>query len=239
MRKIYTSILSAHKKKRAQLAVLIDPDKFNPALIDMANQCKVSFFFVGGSEIKTGSIAETIAAIKQKSQIPVVIFPGDEKQLSARADAVLFLSLLSGRNPEYLIGKQVLAAPFIKKNKLECISTAYLLIDGTNRSSVQKVSKTRPLMKTDWRLIVDTAIAGQLLGFRLIYLEAESGAKENINTFIIKKVKENIEIPLIIGGGIGSVKKTKNAISAGADIIVVGNALEKDILLLKKLSSLF
>ncbi|HTA61884.1 MAG TPA: geranylgeranylglyceryl/heptaprenylglyceryl phosphate synthase [Bacteroidia bacterium] len=237
MNKIYQKIISAQKKKQAQLAVLIDPDKFNPQLITLANQCNVHYFFVGGSELTNGNIEKTISTIKKLSKIPVIIFPGDEKQLSAKADAILFLSLLSGRNPDYLIGKQVLAAPFIKQKKLECISTAYILVDGNKKSTTQKVTNTKPL--SDTKTIINTSIAAELLGFKTVYLEAGSGAKKNINISIIKKVKQNISLPLLVGGGIDSVTKAKQAIKAGADVLVIGNALEKNSILLKELSLLF
>ena len=237
MNKIFTKIRSAHKKKQAQLAVLIDPDKFNLELIKLCNQRAVSYFFVGGSKLSSGNIEKTISAIKKISKIPVVIFPGDEKQLSAKADAVLFLSLLSGRNAEYLIGKQVLAAPVIKRKKLECISTAYILVNGNKKSKTQKVTNTKPLISLVE--ITNTAIAGELLGFKLIYLEAGSGAKTNTGAKIIRAVKKAVSIPLLVGGGINSPAKVGGAIKAGADIIVVGNALEEDVYLINKVSSLF
>ena len=236
---IYKKILLAHKKKKAQLAVLIDPDKFNPELIKLANSCNVSYFFVGGSELTKGNIEVVLSYIKKNSSIPAIIFPGDEKQISRKADAILFLSLLSGRNPDYLIGKQVLAAPIIRKKKLESIATGYILVGGNKKSSTQKVTKTSPLSDTNVGKIVDTAVAGELLGFKLIYLEAGSGAKTNVNTNIIKQVKKSIFIPLIVGGGIDTGAKALNALKSGADIVVVGNAFEKDINLIKKLSSLF
>jgi putative glycerol-1-phosphate prenyltransferase len=234
---IYRKISGSYKKNQPQLAVLIDPDKFNPELIKLANTCNVHYFFVGGSKLTNGNIEKTTSIIKKHSKIPVIIFPGDEKQLSAKADAVLFLSLLSGRNPEYLIGKQVLAAPFIKQMKLECISTAYILVEGNKKSTTQKVTNTKPLSNT--KTIIHTAIAAELLGFKTIYLEAGSGAKKTVNTLLIKKVKQHISIPLIVGGGIDSVSKARQSIISGADILVVGNALEKDIHLLTQLSSLF
>jgi len=234
---IYPKILESYQKKQAQLAVLIDPDKFNLEVVKLANTCNVHYFFVGGSKLSHGNIEKTITTIKKHSKIPVIIFPGDEKQLSAKADAVLFLSLLSGRNPDYLIGKQVLAAPFIRKKKLECISTAYILVKGNNKSATEKVSKTRPL--SDDKTIIHTSIAAELLGFKTVYLEAGSGAKKNIHTALIKKVKQNIHIPLLVGGGIDTAAKAKQAIQSGADILVVGNALEKNSGLLKELSLLF
>lgn len=237
MNKIYSKIIVGHKRRQAQLAILIDPDKFNPLLIELANECRVHYFFVGGSRLSEGSIKYTITQIKKKSKIPVVIFPGDEKQVNEKADALLFLSLLSGRNPDYLIGKQVIAAPFIRKKGLECIPTAYILIDGKRTSAIQKITKTKPLH--DIPSIVNTAIAAELLGFKTVYLEAGSGAKKSIDMAVIKKVKQNIHIPLIVGGGIDSMAKAQKSLLAGADILVVGNALEKNMYLLKELSLLF
>lgn len=237
MSKIYTKIFSAFQKKRPQLAVLIDPDKFNPDLIKLCKGEAVSYFFVGGSKLHAGNIEKTVSAIKKISKVPVVIFPGDEKQISARANAILFLSLLSGRNPDYLIGKQVLAAPVIQKKRLECIATAYLLVNGNKTSVTQKVTQTKPLHAlTEIR---DTALAGQLLGFKMIYLEAGSGAKTHIAAQIIKAVRKSVQLPLLVGGGIDSAHKARLAIRAGADIVVVGNALERDIQLVQELSSLF
>lgn len=239
MSKIYNKILSNQKQGRAQLAVLIDPDKFNPELISLANLCNVSYFFIGGSTLKKNNFNIVLSYIKKHSKVPLVIFPGDEKQLSAKADAVLFLSLLSGRNPDYLIGKQILAAPFIKKKKLECIPTAYILVGGGKKSTTQKVTKTQPLSEKRIAPIVHTAIAGELLGFKTIYLEAGSGAKTTINSKIIKAVKSEITVPLIVGGGIDTPQKVTEVLKSGADIVVIGNALETDIYLIKKLSSLF
>ena len=237
MSNLYRKIILSYKKKQAQLAVLVDPDKFNVELIELANRCNVHYFLVGGSTLTHGNIEKTISIIKKHSKIPVIIFPGDEKQISAKADAVLFLSLLSGRNPDYLIGKQVLAAPFIKQKKIECISTAYILVEGNKKSTTQKVTNTVPLSNS--KKIIHTAIAAEFFGFKTVYLEAGSGAKNNINTVLIKQVKRNINVPLFIGGGIDSVTKAKQVIKAGADVLVIGNALEKNIYLLKELSLLF
>ncbi|MGZ3862388.1 MAG: phosphoglycerol geranylgeranyltransferase [Bacteroidia bacterium] len=239
MNKIYEKIISGQKKKKAQLAVLVDPDKFDPELIQLADSCGVDYFFVGGSELARNNLDLVVSRVKKLSKIPVVIFPGDETQLSAKADAVLFLSLLSGRNPDYLIGKQVLAAPLIKRKKLQSISTAYLLIGKNNRSATRRVTNTKPLDEKDSASIVNTCLAAELLGFKVIYLEAGSGAKNNVKESLIRKVKRTVSLPLIIGGGINSVSKVKNAIKNGADIVVVGNALEKNKFLIKELSSLF
>jgi putative glycerol-1-phosphate prenyltransferase len=237
MSKIYQHILASARRKKARLAVLIDPDKFNPELITLCNECAVSYFFVGGSRLQGNTVDRIVSAIKKLSKIPVVIFPGDEKQLSAKADALLFLSLISGRNAEYLIGKHVEAAPYIRKHKIECISTGYVLIDGARESVTQQVTGTKPLQNAE--MICATALAGEYLGMKMIYLEAGSGAKTNVASKIISRVKKTISIPLLVGGGIDSSAKAGAAIKAGADVIVVGNALENDIQLVKKLSPLF
>lgn len=237
MNTLYKKILAASLKKKAQLAVLIDPDKFNPELVSVCNTCSVSYFFVGGSRLEKGNVQRTIAAIKKISKIPVIIFPGDETQLSAKADALLFLSLLSGRNAEYLIGKQVLAAPVIKKKKLECIPTAYILVNGGRKSETQQVTGTKPL--SSLKEIIHTAQAGELLGMKLIYLEAGSGARAQISAGIIGKVKSSVAIPVLTGGGIDSAAKARSAVKAGADIVVVGNALETNIGLIKEISAIF
>jgi len=225
------------KTKHTKLIILIDPDKYNPDLVDIANNCNVAYIFVGGSGLKKNNFEKTIKAIKHKTKIPVIIFPGDETQISKQADSLLILSLLSGRNADYLIGKHVIAASKIKASKLKVIPTGYILVDGGKISTTQKITKTKSL--SNKKEIVDTAIAGELLGKQLIYLEAGSGAKKNLTTSLIKDVKKNISIPLIIGGGIDSLTKAKAVLSANPDYLVVGNALEKNPNLLLELNSLF
>lgn len=225
------------KTKHTELIILIDPDKYNPDLIDLANTCRVSYIFVGGSSLKQNNFDKTIKSIKSKTTIPTIIFPGDETQVSKRADGLLMLSLLSGRNAEYLIGKHVVAAEKIKKSKLPVIPTGYILVNGGKTSTTQKVTKTQSLSSK--KEIVQTAIAGELLGKQLIYLEAGSGAKKSINTAVISSVKKEISIPVIVGGGIDTVAKAKAIIKSNPDYIVVGNALEKNIHLLKELNPLF
>ena len=221
------------------LAVLIDPDKFNEELILLANKSKVSCFLVGGSKLEKGDINKTVTSIKKLSKLPVILFPGDETQLCKHADGLLLLSLLSGRNPDYLIEKHITAAPIIKKMKLDYLSTAYLLIDGGKTSVTQQVTKTLPLNPLKKEYIINTAIAAEQLGFKALYLEAGSGASKNISSELIKKIKKQINIPLIVGGGIDSPKKISAVISAGASMVVVGNALEKNVYLLTELSSCF
>lgn len=212
------------KTEHTKLIVLIDPDKYNPELIDIANTCKVYCFFIGGSKIKKGLFEKTIKSIKSKTKIPILIFPGDETQISNQADGILILSLLSGRNPDYLIGKHVTAAKKIKTAKLKTIPVGYILVNGNKTSTTQKITKTKPL--TSQKEIIDTAIAGELLGKQLIYLESGSGAKTTIKNAIITAVKKQITIPLIVGGGINTILKAKNILKSNPDYIVIGNALE-------------
>lgn len=224
---------------RPLLAVLIDPDKFNPGLVRLANSCRVSCFLVGGSHLEKGDVSKTVKAIKNISRIPVILFPGDETQLCKEADGLLLLSLLSGRNPDYLIEKHITAAPIIKKLKLNYLSTAYLLINGGRASTTQKVTKTEPLNPANKTYIVNTAIAAQQLGFKAIYLEAGSGAKNSISPGLLQSIKKEVSLPIIVGGGIDSAEKMKKVINAGANMVVVGNALEKNVYLLSEISSCF
>jgi phosphoglycerol geranylgeranyltransferase len=232
-------IKNLNTSKKSLLAVLIDPDKFNPEVISLANKNKVACFLVGGSELKTGDVTKTILAIKKLSDIPVVLFPGNEHQLSKKADGLLLLSLLSGRNPEYLISKHITAAPIIKKMKLSLLPTAYLLINGGSISTTQRVTGTRPMDPKNKDLIVNTAIAAEQLGFKAIYLEAGSGANTSVPTVIIKNLKKQTCLPLIVGGGINSKEKAQQIINAGANMIVIGNALEKNVFLLTEISKCF
>lgn len=225
--------------QRSLLAVLIDPDKFNPELIELANKCKVFCFLVGGSKLSSGSIKNTVIEIKKRSKIPVILFPGDEHQLTKEADGLFLPSLLSGRNPDFLIEKHISMAPLIKKMKLKHAPMAYLLIDGKKASSTQKVTKTAPLDPKNTEYILNTCLAAEQLGFQLIYLEAGSGAKREVNSVLIKAVKKSVKLPLIVGGGIDSAQKAKQVKAAGANLIVVGNALEKNVHLLTEISDCF
>lgn len=226
-----------NKQIHTKLILLIDPDKYNPELIKLTDKSKVIYFFVGGSILKKNTFEKTIKSIKSLTKIPVIIFPGDETQISKHADGILLLSLLSGRNAEYLIGKHVKAASKIKASNIKVIPTGYILIDGANISTTQKITKTKPLSSK--KEIIETAIAGELLGKKIIYLEAGSGAKKTLDTSIIKDVKKNISIPLIVGGGIDSVLKVKNILLSNPDYLVIGNALEKSPDLLIEINKLF
>lgn len=238
-RRKFNSFLQKLRGKKPLLAVLIDPDKFNEKLILKCNKCGVSCFLVGGSVLESGDLHATVKRIKALSSIPVLLFPGDEQQLDKKADGLLLLSLLSGRNPEYLIGKHVKAAPIIRKMKLPHLSVAYLLVDGGRLSSTQKVTDTLPLLSSDIENIVNTAIAAELLGFGAIYLEAGSGAKQSITPKLLRAVKKQVQLPLIVGGGINQEATTRTLIKAGANMLVLGNALEKDVHLIENLSRNF
>ncbi len=227
---IYQSILNSSGKKR-KLALLIDPEETSsdvlPALIESALRGCVSIILVGGSLVNH-PVGPLIDAIKKICSLPVLLFPGTPGQLSDKADGLLLLSLISGRNPEFLIGNHVVAAKFLKKSSLEIIPTGYMLIENGITSSAEYMSNTRPMPANKPELAVSTALAGEMLGMKLIYLEGGSGAPTAIPAELISAVKKNISIPLIVGGGIRSAGDLKKVYEAGADIAVVGNAVEND-----------
>jgi phosphoglycerol geranylgeranyltransferase len=229
---IRQQILEAKSHGQKLLAVLLDPDKIVleniDYLIDKINQSPATHVFVGGSIVQNTILEELISELKQKTSLPVILFPGDPSQISPQADAILFLSLLSGRNPDYLIEYQVQAAPILKKTNLEVISTGYILIESGNETAVARVSKTKPLSRENLDLVLATAQAGEMLGNQLIYLEAGSGAKQSVPTEMIELVSQNIEIPVIVGGGIVDLHGIQKAYKAGADLVVIGTAFENN-----------
>lgn len=225
------------KKGEKLFALLIDPDKFeNTSVIDTAIDSKVDLILVGGSLLTNGNFEGCIQTIKKKCTIPVLIFPGNNLQISNKADAILLLSLISGRNPDLLIGKHVIAAPTLQRSKLEIIPTGYMLIESGKQTSALYMSNTHPIPADKNDIAQCTAMAGEMLGLKMIYMDAGSGAKNCVSAEMIKAVKKSIQIPLIIGGGINSEKKAKEACKAGADIIVVGNAAEKNNALIQKIA---
>jgi len=229
----YQSILNSVSEKEKLLAILIDPDCFNNNEVELFLKRipkETTHLFVGGSTVVNGATETTVEALKMKSSLPVFLFPGDYSQITNKADALLFLSLLSGRNPEYLIGQQVKAVSKLKATNLEIIWTGYILIDSENFSAVERVSGTKPMSQNDMEAIVNTTLAGEYLGAKLIYLEAGSGAKKTVSTSIIKAVKEAISIPLIVGGGIRTETQKQEAYLAGADLVVMGTAFEGKII---------
>jgi len=234
---IYSLILSNRERGKKMLALLIDPDKFDSTdIIDVANDCGVDIFLVGGSLITKGNTEECISYIKAKSTIPILLFPGSIAQVNEKADAVLLLSLISGRNADMLIGNHVQAAPVLKESKLEIIPTGYMLIDGGRQTTVSYISNTLPIPADKPEIAVCTAMAGEMLGLKMIYLEAGSGAINPVPVQMIKKVRKAIDIPLFVGGGITDEKKAAEACEAGADIIVIGTAAEKDVNVIKAIS---
>lgn len=214
------------------LAVLVDPDKTSPAdcieLGTRATEAGVDFFFVGSSILTSGSVESVVEVLKRSTSIPVLLFPGNNMQVTPAADGLLFLSLISGRNPDLLIGSHVLAAPYLKKSGLEVISTGYMLIDSGTPTSVSYMSYTFPIPHDKNDIAVCTAMAGEMLGMKLIYMDAGSGARHSISSSMIEDVRKSIDIPIVIGGGIRSAEKAEEICRAGADIVVIGNALEKN-----------
>lgn len=232
----------AHKKSgKKSFAVLIDPDKVDTEKIEqllaLAAEAKVDYFYVGGSLVISSHLDDCIRQIKAGSDIPVLLFPGSPSQVSKYADALLYLSLISGRNPELLIGQHVISAPFVKNSGLEIMPTGYMVIDGGAPTTVSYISNATPIPADKNEIAMCTAMAGEMLGMKLIYMDAGSGAKRPITENMIEKVARSIEIPLIIGGGITDPEKAYRNCKAGADVIVVGNAIEKDPSLIKEISN--
>lgn len=237
---IYQSLVQKKQQGKKSFAVLIDPDKVDIALLDqliaLSIEAKVDYLLVGGSLVVSNHLDECIQHIKENCSIPVILFPGSPSQISKYADALLYLSLISGRNPELLIGQHVISAPFVKQSGLEIMSTGYMVIDGGAPTTVSYISNASPIPADKNEIALCTALAGEMLGMKLIYMDAGSGAKRAITEGMIKKVASNIEVPLIVGGGITTPEKAYLNCKAGADVIVVGNAIEKDIALIKEMS---
>ncbi|MEN8157028.1 MAG: geranylgeranylglyceryl/heptaprenylglyceryl phosphate synthase [Bacteroidota bacterium] len=227
MKSFYEQLGDRSKKR---FALLVDPDKYNDAslkvLIDHINQNPPDLLLVGGS-IVFSPIDLTIIELKLKTNLPVFIFPGNVMQLSDRADGILLLSLISGRNAEFLIGNHVLAAPHLYRSGIEVIPTGYLLIGNGQSTSVEYMSNTTPIPAKKPELGVATAMAGEMLGLKTIYLEAGSGAANAVEQKMISAIRKKISLPLIVGGGINTVQKAEEAYKAGADMIVVSSVLEK------------
>jgi putative glycerol-1-phosphate prenyltransferase len=229
---IYSNLINAKEKGQKKFAVLIDPDKLRMNKVDriirLAKDAHVDYFFIGGSLIVNDMLDRLLQTIKENCDIPLILFPGNAHQLSNKADGILFLSLISGRNPELLIGNHVITAPYLKKSSLEVLSTGYMLIDGGIDTTVSYMSNTRPIPSSKNDIAISTALAGEYLGLKMIYMDAGSGAREPISETMIFDVSRVLNIPLIVGGGIRSPEKAAANVRAGADLIVVGNAIEED-----------
>ncbi|MDP4282886.1 MAG: geranylgeranylglyceryl/heptaprenylglyceryl phosphate synthase [Bacteroidota bacterium] len=241
LKDIYSSLCDRKANGKKSFAVLVDPDKVNEEkmyqLIKLAVSSGVDYFLVGGSLVISNYLDECVQLIKNNCSIPVILFPGSSTQVSKYADALLYLSLISGRNPELLIGQHVVSAPFIKQSRVEIISTGYMVIDGGAPTTVSYISNATPIPADKNEIAMCTAMAGEMLGMKLIYMDAGSGAKRAITESMIEKVAGSIEVPLIIGGGITNPEKAYLNCKAGADIIVVGNAIEKDESLIMEIAS--
>lgn len=237
-------VLDILEQSSKNLAILIDPEKTNTEdqlkpLLSLISKLEPEFIFVGGSTVSQQQMKDCLQVIKKYSSIPTVIFPGSAEQVDEQADALLFLSLLSGRNPDYLIGHQVRSARQLKKMDIETISTAYLLVDGGKTSSVSYVSQTSPIPNEQIGIAVNTAVAGEMLGFKAVFMDAGSGAINAVPTEMIRAVKSEIDIPLIIGGGIKTIEEMDAVYEAGADVVVIGNKIEKDVDFMLDLISYF
>ena len=229
---IYQTLLTDSSSGKKKFVVLIDPDKYTPEslehVVKLSVEAGVDYFFLGGSLLITDNHTRIISTIRENSGIPVVLFPGNNLQLNNKADGILLLSLISGRNPEMLIGRHVISAPYLKASNLEILSTGYMLIESGCATAVNYMSNTTPIPADKDEIAVCTALAGEMLGLKLIYMDAGSGAMNPVSEGMISKVKEAIRVPLIIGGGITTAMLAEKAFSAGADVVVVGNAIEKN-----------
>ena len=238
---IYQSLTDRKRQSKKSFAVLIDPDKVDNGsveqLIQLSLDAQVDYFLVGGSLVVSNYLDECVQLIKKNCDVPVIHFPGTPSHVSKYADALLYLSVISGRNPELLIGQHVVSAPFIKKSGLEIMSTGYMVVDGGAPTTVSYMSNTAPLPSDKNEIAMCTAMAGEMLGMKLIYMDAGSGAKRAISESMIQKVSSCIEVPLIVGGGIVTAEKAYLNCKAGADVIVVGNAIEKDTSLIKEMAA--
>jgi putative glycerol-1-phosphate prenyltransferase len=239
--RIYHSLTEKKNKGRKSFAVLVDPDKVDAGMVDtlstLATDAGVDYILVGGSLVVTHHLDQVVKQFKQASDIPVILFPGSPSQLSPYADALLYLSLISGRNPELLIGQHVISAPAVRKSGLEIIPTGYMVVDGGAPTTVSYISNANPIPSDKNEIAVCTAMAGEMLGLKLIYMDAGSGARKPIHEDMIAAVSRQVDIPLIIGGGITDPEKAYLNCKAGADLIVVGNAIEKDPSLIREMSA--
>lgn len=220
------------ERDRKKIAVLIDPDdlqdKHLGQLIPLLHKAKVDLILVGGSLILKDQLEHCLTVLKKELKQPVVLFPGSVLQVSPKADAILFLSLISGRNPQFLIGQHVVAAPYIKAAELDVIPTGYMIIDGGKPTTASYMSNALPIPRNKKEIAVCTAMAGEMLGLQTIYMDAGSGAEQSIPAAMIQAVAENIDIPLIVGGGIRDPYTAAEQLKAGADMIVVGTHIEEN-----------
>ncbi|MBI1781832.1 MAG: geranylgeranylglyceryl/heptaprenylglyceryl phosphate synthase [Sphingobacteriales bacterium] len=237
---IYNSLVNRKQKGQKSFAVLIDPDKVNEQkineLVKLCINANVDYLLVGGSLVISSNLDEVVQQIKKTCNIPVILFPGSPSQISSYADALLYLSLISGRNPELLIGQHVISAPFVKQSGLEIISTGYMVVDGGAPTTVSYISNASPIPSDKNEIAMCTAMAGEMLGMKVVYMDSGSGAKKAVTESMIEAVAKNISVPLIVGGGITDPEKAYRNCKAGADVIVIGNAIEKDASLIREMA---
>jgi putative glycerol-1-phosphate prenyltransferase len=232
MKTLYQHIKASKNQQQKLLAILLDPDKVSVStigkLVEKINQSPASHIFVGGSSFEGNHLNELLKVLKSQTNLPILLFPGNPSQISPEAHGILFLQLLSGRNPEYLIEHQVNAVSILEKTQLEILSTGYILIESGHETAVERVSQTKPIGRDQIDYVAQTAKAGEFIGNKLIYLEAGSGAQQAVPLAMITAVAQRISIPLIVGGGIRSREAIEAAFSAGADIVVIGTSFEND-----------
>jgi phosphoglycerol geranylgeranyltransferase len=238
---IFKFIKDSKEHNKKLFAILIDPDKQNKDnlidLVERANNSSVDLFFLGGSLLERDNLDSCLNILKTNSTIPIVLFPGNTMQINSKADAILFLSLISGRNAETLIGKQVEAAPILKQSNIEVLPTGYMLIDSGQSTTASYMSNSTPIPSNKNSIAACTAMAGEMLGLKLIFLDGGSGALNPVSSSMIKSVRNVVQAPIIVGGGISTVEKALENCNAGADIIVIGDAIEKQKKLIEQISN--
>lgn len=229
---VYQRLLRDRARRHRALAVLLDPDNVSldeaRYLIDLSHRHPVDYFFVGGSLVMSNNQGALLELLRREAKAPVVLFPSSPTHIDARADALLLLSLISGRNPELLIGHHVVAAPLLRASGLELLSTGYMLVDTGRPTTASYVSNTQPLPADKPAIAACTAMAGEQLGLRVMYLDGGSGAARPVATGLIRAVREAVSTPIIVGGGLDTADKLRQALGAGADVVVVGNQLERE-----------
>lgn len=237
---LYDTFSERRRRGQKSLAVLLDPDQLDEAscqhLLELATVNPINYFFMGGSLVMNAHQASLIAFIKSRSKVPVILFPSHSLHLDAQADGILLLSLISGRNPEFLIGQHVIAAPLLRASAIQILSTGYMLVETGRQTTASYMSGTTPLPYDKPGIAACTAMAGEQLGLRLMFLDGGSGARYPVPPAMIQAVRGVVEVPLLVGGGINTVEKARDALAAGADVIVVGNQIEKEPAFLTALS---
>ena len=220
--------------------MLLDPDKLRlqrlESTLKLAIENEIDYFFIGGSLVVNDLLDQLLSEIRKRCTIPMLLFPGNSFQLSYRADGILLLSLISGRNPELLIGQHVIAAPYLKMSPLEIISTGYMLVDGGVQTAVQYMSNTYPIPAHKTDIAVCTALAGEMLGLKMLYLDAGSGARNPVSEHMIEAVCGAVSIPVIVGGGIRTAEQLTRNYHAGADVVVIGSAFEENPELIREMA---